>query len=282
MKRTIARLSTWWIRLFVVVVVAFPLLGPPGWWSLAAMLVTIVLASVRPPWDRGREPLHVSSPVRGRWVALNSPATKVPSHGTRGYGQTYAIDVLHPRPAGTPTRIGWGLGLRRPEEFTSFGQSVHAVADGTVVAVADGQRDHRARLTWPSLIYLMTIESFVRELGGARFVLGNHVVVDHGNGVFSASGHLRRGSVAVTVGDHVGAGQLLGEVGNSGNSSEPHLHVQLMDRATPTSAAGLPFRWDDVTIENETDPTIAASPPDETVTGVPANGQIFTVSPAHR
>ena len=46
-------------------------------------------------------------------------------------------------------------------------------ADGVVVATSSHQRDHLSRLTWPSLLYLMTIEGFVREVGGARFVLGN-------------------------------------------------------------------------------------------------------------
>ncbi len=278
MKRLVARLSGWWIRLFVLSVFVLPQFGLPRWLDFVVMGGLFGLAMMRPPWDRDRRPLAVEPPVRGRWVALNSPATKVPSHGIRAYGQTYAIDILHPRPPGTPTKIGWGLGMREPEEFSTFGEPVCAVADGVVVAAAGRQRDHLSRLTWPSLVYLMTAEGFVRELGGARFVLGNHVVIDHGGGVYSAYAHLRRGSLEVAVGDRVEAGQQLGEVGNSGNSSEPHLHVQLMDDASITGAAGLPFRWKGIAISGETDPTIAEAPATDGEPGVPANGQIFTAA----
>ena len=77
----------------------------------------------------------------------------------------------------------------------------------------------------------MPVEGTVREISGAGLVLGNHVVVDHGDGVFAAYAHLRQGSPHVADGDRMQAGQPLAEVGNSGNTTEPHLHVQLMDRA---------------------------------------------------
>ncbi|MBX3287214.1 MAG: M23 family metallopeptidase [Actinobacteria bacterium] len=233
------------------------------------------LALVRPRWDREQAPVAVRPPVRGRWVAMNSPATKVPSHGLRAYGQTYAIDILHPRPPGARRRPSWGLGLRSPEDFTSFGEPVRAVADGVVVSTASRQRDHLSRLSWFSIVYLLLVEGFCRELGGARFVLGNHVVVDHGDGLHSAYAHLRRGSLTVATGDRVDAGTQLGEVGNSGNTTEPHLHVQLMDDASVTGAAGLPFRWEGIEVADDLDPTITDEPVDHDVPGVPADGQVF-------
>lgn len=153
------------------------------------------------------------------------------------------------------------------------------MAAGTVGA---RQRDHRDRSTWPALIYLLTVEGFARELGGARFVLGNHVIVDHGDDVFSAYAHLRRGSVRVAVGDRVEPGDLLGEVGNSGNTTEPHLHVQLMDDRHPSGAAGLPFAWPAIDIRpGDVDRAFARKPVTDDVTpGLPANGQVFTVPPS--
>src|SRR3546814_21165157 len=94
----------------------------------------------------------------------------------------------------------------------------------------------------------MFVEGLFREMGGPRFILGNHVIVDHGDGTYVAYAHLRRGSLLVGVGDRVQAGQPLGEVGNSGNSSEPHLHVQLTDSPHVTDAAGVPFTWSDTEI----------------------------------
>lgn len=181
MRRLIARHMSLWMKLFLLSLVLVFVADLPPLLELVVPFALIALAFVRPPAsDRDAE--VVRAPVRGRWTALNSPATKVPSHGIKAYGQAYAIDILHPRPPDRPTHIGWGLGMRRPERFSSFGSPVLAVADGTVVSASGGQRDHRSRESWPALAYMLTIEGAAREVGGPRFVLGNHVVVDQGDG----------------------------------------------------------------------------------------------------
>lgn len=72
------------------------------------------------------EAILVEAPVTGRWRALNSPASKIPSH-THGLAQTYAIDITH-EPEGTPPRaMDWlWPQMRRPRSFPSFGQPVLA------------------------------------------------------------------------------------------------------------------------------------------------------------
>lgn len=199
-------------------------------------------------------------------------------HGIVAYGQAFAIDIVHPRGGTAPRTFGWSLSSRRADAYSSFGSPVHAVADGTVVAVQNRQRDHRDRATWPALIYLFIVEAFIRELGGARFILGNHVIIDHGDGVFATYAHLRRGSVRVQPGERVATGQQLAQVGNSGNSSEPHLHFQLMDDRHLTAAAGIPFRWRGIEIRpGDTDRTYANSPVSDVIEpGLPADGQVFT------
>ncbi len=62
---------------------------------------------------------------------------------------------------------------------------------------------------------------------------------------FVALAHLRRGSLRVGPGERVSAGDVVGECGNSGNTSEPHVHLQVMDRRRAWLAAGLPFRFVD-------------------------------------
>jgi hypothetical protein len=282
LKRAVASLQAWWTRLFILGVLAALLLDIPFWIDLTAIGLILALSLVRSPRRDDHPAVSVLCPVAGRWAALNSPADKVPSHGIRAYGQAFAIDIAHPRPPGFSPRIGWGLRQRRPDEFSSFGEPVYAVAPGTVVAACSRQRDHRARTTWPGLLYLMTVEGLVRESGGARFVVGNHVDLDHGEGVFSLYAHLQRDSLTVAVGDVVAAGYRLGLVGNSGNSSEPHLHFQLMDDPRPSAAAGLPFRW--ISIEQDptdTDPTWATGEVrDQIIEGLPANGQVFVARAA--
>jgi Peptidase family M23 len=202
----------------------------------AAFAVYLRLGTVRRP------PVEVAMPVSGRWLAYNSPGDRVPSHRLHAYGQTYAIDLVHD-PADRPRpELAWWPLARRPEDFPGFGRPVLAPADATVVRTHDRERDHWSRTSPPAMLYLVA-EGMVRELLGPGRILGNHVVLDLGGGVYAALAHLRRGSVRVRPGDRVAAGQPLAECGNSGNSSEPHLHFQLMDHPSVLLAAGLPLRF---------------------------------------
>jgi murein DD-endopeptidase MepM/ murein hydrolase activator NlpD len=75
--------------------------------------------------------------------------------------------------------------------------------------------------------------------------LGNHVILDFGQGEFGLFAHLRRDSVQVSAGQQVKAGDLLGACGNSGNTTEPHLHFHLQDGPIPFQASGLPVTFVD-------------------------------------
>ncbi|MFJ6985574.1 MULTISPECIES: M23 family metallopeptidase [unclassified Streptomyces] len=205
----------------------------------AALLVTgAALAAV--PTASGRAARPVRPPVEGRWTVLNSPADRVPSHGTHAWGQTYAVDLVHDPADGGRPAFGAGRAFRPPADFPAYGRPLVAPDDAVVVTVRDGVRDHRSRSTWAALL-LMAAEAPFREAGGARRVLGNHVVLDLGDGVYAVLAHLRRGSAVVRPGQRVRRGELLARCGNSGNSGEPHLHFQLMDRPAPRFAAGVPF-----------------------------------------
>jgi hypothetical protein len=216
----------------------------PLWYAGVGLLALGLIArfvttwAQRPPRAGEPDPVAVGLPLTGRWTALNGPARKVPSH-THALAQTYAIDLVT-RPAPDPVWF-WPL-ARRPDAYPAFGAPLLAPAAGRVVAVADGHRDHLSRTSLPGLLYLM-LEGFVRSLARPRHLLGNHVVLDLGDGVHAVLAHARRGSLRVAMGERVTAGQQVGEVGNSGNSSEPHLHFQLMDGPDIATAHGLRFRW---------------------------------------
>lgn len=207
----------------------------------------LVLASVATTFIPGggvkREPIPVRSPVQGRWIAVNSPADKVPSHGVHSAGQAYAIDLVYwPDPTTAWKAVHrWPL-MRRPEEFPGFGQPIFAPADGRVVRTRGWWRDHWSRNSWPALLFAF-LEGPARELLGPGGLLGNHVVLDLGDGSYAALAHLKRSSIKVNKGQVVRAGQQLAECGNSGNSSEPHIHFQLMDTSRTALAAGLPFSF---------------------------------------
>ncbi|MFF7179723.1 peptidoglycan DD-metalloendopeptidase family protein [Streptomyces sp. NPDC008121] len=242
---------TLWL-VFIVQAVASPFVDLPypywaGWLpAIAAVALGLALARTarREHAEAHRDPVEVDPPVAGRWSALNSPADRTPSHGTHQYGQTYAIDIVAEDEARPRPRFAWLWPLaRRTTDFPAFGAPLLAVADATVVHAEDGQRDHLSRNSLPAVVYLMLVESVVRVLAGARRVTGNHIVLDLGDGTYAMYAHLRRGSLTVAAGDRVTAGQELARCGNSGNSTEPHVHFQLMDGPDLDTARGVPFTW---------------------------------------
>ena len=186
-------------------------------------------------------------PFRGTWLARNSPARRVPSHGTHLFATTYGIDFIAVKGRRTATTRDWRalLSTEPADRFFAFGQPVLAPAAGTVVSVHDGEADHEARRSQLALVpYALTQAARVRA--GAGAIAGNHVVLelqDRGGHVVLA--HLRAGSIRVGVGESVAAGQELGACGNSGNSTQPHLHIQIMDSADAFAARGLPMSFRD-------------------------------------
>jgi len=118
------------------------------------------------------------------------------------------------------------------ESYFAFGQQVLAPGDGKVVRVVNNIEDNS-----PGGV------SNVQQLEG------NVVVIDHGNGEFSSLAHFKKDSIVVKVGDSIKKGQLLGQCGNSGNSSEPHIHYQVSD--SPDMMKGRSIR---ISFENEIDP----------------------------
>ncbi|HJE92076.1 MAG TPA: M23 family metallopeptidase [Dietzia timorensis] len=229
--------------------------------ALAVFVFSVILTILVPRILPKHAVRVVKSPVEGRWLGMNSPATKVPSHGVRAYGQTYAIDlVFEPADSARPT---FGGTLMRPAgSYPAFGQPVRAMVNGVVVKASDSKRDHRARSSLLSIAYLM-IEGVVREIGGPGFIVGNHVTIRTDEGSFATLAHLQRDSVTVKRGDQVREGTHIGNCGNSGNSSEPHVHAQLADRPNLWTAIGLPVAF--ASIELDDDPTA--------VDGLPANNQ---------
>jgi murein DD-endopeptidase MepM/ murein hydrolase activator NlpD len=188
--------------------------------------------------------VEVSLPFTGRWLTQNSPARRVPSHGLDVFGERYAIDFVavddRHRTAGTRDWRTF-LGTEPPDRFVAFGQPILAPAGGTVVSVHDGEPDHEARRSQLALVpYALGQAGRLRE--GVTALAGNHVVLAlPGGKAFLALAHLRTGSVRVRVGQSVAEGEQIAECGNSGNSTQPHVHVQAMDSADLSVAGGLPM-----------------------------------------
>lgn len=179
-----------------------------------------------------------------RWAVQNSPAGRIPSHGTDLLGQRYAIDFVgvDSQHRSAPVR-NWRtlLATEPPERFFAYGRPIVAPGDGVVVTAHDGENDHEARRSQLTLVpYALGQASRLRQ--GVSAVAGNYVTVQlRGSGAFVTLAHLRRRSIRVAVGDAVAVGQQIAECGNSGNSTQPHVHVQVMDNPDLSVAHGLPM-----------------------------------------
>jgi hypothetical protein len=176
--------------------------------------------------------VRLAPPLRGaKWVVGNACCDTITPHrgatlsidGTVRAPERFAIDFVQLDAAdqlysGPPTDTA---------SFAFFGVDVLSAADGTVVGVKDGLPEE----TPGKLPAGITIET----------AGGNHVVVDIGDGRFAFYAHLQPGSLRVRVGDRVRAGDLIGLLGNSGNTDAPHLHFHIMDGPSPLQSNGLPF-----------------------------------------
>lgn len=184
-------------------------------------------------------------PFRGTWLARNSPARRVPSHGTDLFATTYAMDFIAVRGRRTAAVRDWRalVGTEPVDRFFAFGQPILAPAPGRVVSVFDGRSDEVARRSPVAKVpYLLTQARRVRA--GAGAIAGNHVVLELADGGgYVLLAHLRAGTLRVRVDDVVAAGDQLASCGNSGNSTQPHLHIQVMDAADAYVARGLPIAF---------------------------------------
>lgn len=179
-------------------------------------------------------PAHYKSPHRhslpfdGAWQAVNGGGDEESSHSWEIKSQRYAYDFIFDDPGYSPDPFQH----YRLDSFPSLGREILATCDGVVVEAADDARD----LLWPDPPTART-NPFIKD------IRGNYVVIDHGEGEFGLYAHLKRGSVCVVPGELVKRGQVIGCCGNSGNTTEPHLHFQLQTAQDFYAAHGLPVRF---------------------------------------
>jgi murein DD-endopeptidase MepM/ murein hydrolase activator NlpD len=177
--------------------------------------------SAAPSRHLGRETrARLRLPVKGEWfVYWGGRSLEDNAHAARP-DQRFALDLIVAR-KGHPRR---GAG-RRNSDYFAFGEPVLAPAAANVVRAVDGVPDNNPGAASP------------------RAGLGNHVVLDLGNGEFAFLGHLQAGSLTVRPGAQVAPGQVLARCGNSGASTEPHLHFHLQDSPEEIRGLGLPVQF---------------------------------------
>jgi len=195
--------------------------------------VTEVLEGTTTPVERAA--VSISPPVRGEWAAFNGPSNAsghrrlvLALDGHTASGQRFAIDFLQVDSLGSSRRPG--TEASKNSNYYAYGTELLAVADGVVAATKD---------------------SIPENVPGGRAVKidlitvgGNFVGIDIGGGKYALYAHVQPGSLRVKVGDRVKRGQVIALLGNSGNSTEPHVHFQIADGPSFLAAEGLPYAAD--------------------------------------
>ena len=182
--------------------------------------------AVNPP-----DAIVLGPPLKGtRWIAADGCCTAV--RHIRGFlavngkifvAQRFAID-WEKLDAANKVFVGNPRDVRN---YFAYGQKVLAVADATVTSVVNGFDDQIPGELPPDI----TLEE----------ADGNHVVLDLGGGRFALYAHLIKDSITVKAGEKVVKEQVIGLVGNSGNTSAPHLHFHVMDSPSTLGSNGLPY-----------------------------------------
>jgi hypothetical protein len=184
--------------------------------------------------------VEIAPPFGGQWAALNGPSN-VSGHrrlvlalnGADASAQRFAIDYLKVDSAGH----SYSGDRTKNRSYYDYGTEIHAVADGIVVETKDSIPENVPGVLPP--VSLVTVG-------------GNHIVIDIGNQKFAFFAHVQPGSLRVRVGDHVKQGQVIALLGNSGNSTEPHLHFHVSDAlaagTTTLGSEGVPYAFSELKI----------------------------------
>lgn len=187
------------------------------------------------PYDVAADkPFAIGAPLAGKgWVAVNGccapgfphRSSFLPVNGMLTNAQRFAVDWMRLSEDGRLVRGD----PSRNENWVNYGADVLAVADGTIVDTLDALEDNKpGSLPDPTTITIQTVD-------------GNHIVIDFGNGLYGFYAHLKRGSLRVQIGDKVRKGDKLTLLGNTGNSSAPHLHFHIMNGRSVLGSSGVPY-----------------------------------------
>lgn len=187
-------------------------------------------------------------PLRGVWYAGWGASFHT---GHRwAIPEEFALDIAKIGESGLSHK---GDGTRF-NDYYAYGADVLAAANGRVTSVANDQPEDPSAMQRPNEsqeAYFSRLQKEQAErLGkGLTAIAGNYVMIDHGKNEYSLYAHLQPGSVRVHVGDQVKAGDVIGKLGSSGNSTEPHLHFHVCDKPDPLMCAGIPVNFSNITIQ---------------------------------
>ena len=172
-------------------------------------------------------------PFHGEMAAINGCFTKDYSHSWDIPTQRYAYDfIMLDKKAQS-----YHGEFNKSENYYCYDKDILSPADGVVVEVVNSAKD--------SLIFKRG-----KFYSRAKHIAGNYVVIRHHEQEYSTLAHLKKDSISVVVGEQVVSGQTIARCGNTGNSTEPHLHFQLQTGRSFYNSAGLPIRFNNMDISD--------------------------------
>lgn len=184
-------------------------------------------------------PIVVAPPLRGEWIAGDSANNRPDAahrravlidNGHAWLAQRYAIDWVQYQTV-DGKRTTWKGPEDKNDSYFCYNQSIYNVAPGKVVDMSDGMAENVPH----SQKYVAPIDF--------NNAAGNHVVVEIAPHRYVLYAHMRPGTVQVKIGDELSVGQIIGHVGNTGSSAEPHLHMHIDDQPSFLAGNGVPYEF---------------------------------------
>lgn len=190
-----------------------------------------------------KSPNNYDFPLKGTWSAYGAPSLN--SHHRWVAIQEFAFDFIQMDKNGSSHKKD-GSKLKH---YYAYGAPVYSIGDGKVVSVINNIEESSLLLRKENdEEHWAKVKALQNDLmqKGFEFVLGNHIIIEHPNGEYSYYMHLKPGSIPLKAGDTVKKGDKIGELGQSGMSSEPHLHFQLSDSPEILSSRCLPIVFENI------------------------------------
>lgn len=206
------------------------------------------------------QPIEIACPVQGVWSFMNPP-------GHHPHAKDFVAVDEHGRPY-----PGWRLIMHllyrlNVTDTYAWSKPVFSPVDGRIIAL----ENHRADRIKLNLLRDLLSGMFIaprRHADDPQFFPGNYVIIQADNGIYAMLAHLKQGSIRLRKDMRVRAGDPVAEVGNSGNSIQPHLHFQLMHNSDFIQAVPEAFVMRNIALKKNA----LWDPP---VTRLPANREIF-------
>jgi Membrane proteins related to metalloendopeptidases len=252
----------WLFWLFGVLEIVF---GFPVFFQSLKQLAGNVVAKLKykplPDKDNYIPQVKYSLPFEGAWVAVNGGVTKEFSHSWEIISQRYAYDFIILGDNGK----SYSDSVTTLSDYYCYGNEILAPADGVVAEI-------RANCGDSKVIGGGKTDPLIKD------IRGNYIVIKHSDGEYSCLAHLMPESIKVSVGERVKRKQAIARCGNSGNTSEPHLHFQVQSDKSFFLSAGLPICFENIEATTQLgyaqyDPRPVASSEDDVGSNFLSRGQ---------